>query len=934
MAEDPRNGAGGLLAQLPSELIAVILSMHDDISATTTSYTIALMITKSCTFWHDSNEQARLFNGVTAVTLPTAAALQFFTTERYLPNLKCLVISGQKDASWAGNALQKIVSLYSPQLETLSWLWSSDDPWSAPLRASLLVLFPWPKLHTLEARIGRFKPSVHEVAYGAWSMAMENEFTAEDMLKGLPNLRQLRVCTVNNEDQIQSFRAAVQVCQNQLEELVIKTIKDPSSEEMLKHPSTRDVAPGDSELGTLYHSPQQLRFNLTLIYSVYSYFKLNDFTNLHCFATSHLPQQLSSTVISASAPLRANIWSTYDRASAIGTFLSIYGLKHLPDNPILPDFNQAAPRLCPRGGILPLLSVLKSTDISIADLDVLVALGADPFARCFSLYSGSTAPDYHGNIFTHALLDPEFDNMFQKLFRQVDGTTGLTFFEKAVTRCRGEWSIHPTDSASILHTIAKIFKWNRTSFACPHPAPWPKLNSDLSASIMEPRIEWMIKHCDALKIDLNIRNSEGLAFVHLCRTPQIFTALLMSQQCDTDALDTQGRGALECAIAARRDELACTLYQRRSTAVGLPLRVFLLTVEVAYLETYRAKSNTTRTATTGAGEHENAWIQLVEWMYRDSMPQMRLAPIDQLNPERIKQFCFVFGTIESGRTLPWSRSPYRTSETLFEAILRISMGRLLASEGLQCLKALLEDPNVHANDLVSKSGFTALHILAEADLCSLIDNPKETGFLLEDVINILVHQKGINPDAETPAKQTALDLAFNKKVFVPTETAMAIFLRNLVAGLEDDTPTATTTTTTEEDPRKMWISSSFFERPEANNQTYRPRERARITSDDEWEEDTDPELRRVLMMSLHASIGHIPAKVKPSLAPTASYSPYGNNDDFDYDEDAMLRSALAMSLEDIRPAPATVADADTGATTNTQFSFQEDEDSDLEHVDL
>eukprot|EP01122_Echinamoeba_exundans_P001411 TRINITY_DN11475_c0_g1_i1.p1 TRINITY_DN11475_c0_g1~~TRINITY_DN11475_c0_g1_i1.p1 ORF type:complete len:881 (-),score=129.49 TRINITY_DN11475_c0_g1_i1:20-2662(-) len=880
MSSEALDGPGGLLAALPRELIAAILTDGDNTSAYGLTYDLALMISASCSFWMDPAEQARLFYAVTSVALRSPVAAQKFAREKFLPSLKHLyVCRADRDLStWA--ALGKIAGLYSPQLETFSFLWLSEETHANTLAISWMVQYPWPNLKTLEARVGSLTPQTPDGSeFGTW--AFENR--PKSMFKAMPMLRCLRVCLVNNETPIAALRDALDVCKHRLEELMIKTYKDPLSNDMLKHPSPTLLHPGDSEL-------------------VYSHFKFNDFPNLRCFATSHLPTQLSSSVISPTEPLRANIWSIQNRTSAIGEFLVNFGLGHLPPNPILPDFNDCPARLNSNGGILALHHILKSRDITIEELDVIVGLGADPWARCWFNPSWNRGLFFHGNIFTFALLETGTDGPFEKIFRKTD-TSGLTFFQKAIARYSGEWSIRPTGSPSILHDIADFPKRHYLS--------------------LESRIEWMIQNSDELKIDLNVKNKGGLAFVHRCVTPRIFNALLMSGRCVTDANDSRGRGALECAIAMGEGGLASSLYQRRSVSVGLPLPVFLAAVEVAYSQVYYQKKSSK--PTPSAAEHVveppmapadlNDWTQLAEMMYRDAMPQMRLAPIDQLDPLRIKQFCFVFGTTESNRSLPWSRMPYRHGETHFEAILRIAMGRFLAEEGLRCLKALLEDPNVHATDLVppSKKGYTALHVLAEADLCSLIDGKSEAVSVLDDVINLLL-QKGIDPLAETPSKKTALDLALEKKIFPPTELAMSIFLKKLVPGMAEEEQFHEPAQSEDHSSEPKWSSLLHSQKPVASG----------------WDDDDDPELRRALMMSMEEAKRNVATNPAPNVTVSHSYS-YA--DDYNYDEEAMMRKALAMSLEDVRPASATASGTTTSTETQGSF-FPDDEDSDLESVAL
>jgi hypothetical protein len=417
----------------------------------------------------------------------------------------------------------------------------------------------------------------------------------------------------------------------------------------------------------------------------------------------------------------------------------------------------------------------------------------------------------------------------------------------------------------------------------------------------------MIQNSALLDIDLNARNNLGQSFVHNCHTERGYAALEQSGLCDCAALDLQGRDALECAIAAGEYSLATYIYQRRVSSGAAPLRVFYAVVDLAYK---RLTSVPSASDPQDQDQIEtDKWVKLAEYMYRDSTSSKRLAPIDQLDEKRIKAFCKVFETSENGRNNSWSRSPYRVGETLFEAVLRISMGRMLPANGLRCLIALAENATEDVA-LVSPSrkGYSPLHVLAESDLCSLIDDDESVN-LLTVLIDLLL-QQGFDPEAKVPQTQrTALDMALEKSMFPPSARAMDVFLTRLVSGLDDgnsefhahDVNQAVGDFDVAPNQREsvpMQITDQFFER--GPTQGYRGGYDAR-----QEEHDTDEDLRMALLLSLQESQGSSKTttfaaqsdQVEKDIPRSDEHDP----DNLQYDEDEMISRALATSLENLSP---------------------------------
>jgi hypothetical protein len=249
---------GGLLSLLPTELLRIIFKEPEDEPEKLTSYKIMIMIKMSCRYWSSSDQRGRLGSAVESVALRSPAALRTFALDKHLSHLKNLYIVAPTNNStslWAlertkvFSDLQIVFGQYSPQLEIFSWLWYSQACSSPAIPVHHFASFPWPNLHTLEARLGRLNE--FGTLYTEFDMS-----NSKDALRltfsTMPQLRAMRVSMIDTPNIVNAFRAAADPLAEQLEELIIRTIEDPDSRNPSVSLSTFDVDPSTSTLGSSF----------------------------------------------------------------------------------------------------------------------------------------------------------------------------------------------------------------------------------------------------------------------------------------------------------------------------------------------------------------------------------------------------------------------------------------------------------------------------------------------------------------------------------------------------------------------------------------------------------------------------------------------------------------------------------------------------------
>lgn len=604
-------------------------------------------------------------------------------------------------------------------------------------------------------------------------------------------------------------------------------------------------------------------------------FNVRDFPKLKIFATNSIPVNGDLRRAPAEYPFGPSIWAIDSRSSLLTTYLSHIGLpRH--DGERIPNINQLPLRLNPDGGLLPFVRIGFSTNAAPSFLQQLVLHGAEPFAVCRVEVSPNVLFD--ANVFGAALLSTN-SSAFDRLFVDIDPVTKMSFYQYCVRYQEsrgGQVSVCPRGFASLLHVLPELGRRFRTlsapsfSLKCANarflpPKGWLKTS----------RVEWIIEHAAELNLDLNVKDRDGNAFVHLCQHESEFTALLRSGLCDCEALDGQGRNALECAITNVHAGLAAALYHRWPLTKSLPTSIFLATAKQAWIDMNSEVPST-------------SWKDLANSMYRSALPSARFAPIDRLDENGIRWFSQVFAEPDASvRPVPWTRLKYRNvNETLFEALLRMTMGRFQIVEGLAAMRQLLREPSLDSDCLViSKDGYTALHVFAGSDIASLVEG-REAARAYDEVLQLLIKEHALDPEQADKNGITPLEAAMSKSAFKPTEKALEILLKRLM-GLSPDAEDEG-----DHQPQQApWGNAVLSQLPQQDDP------------------DSDEEARmlaaaiRESLISSGSRIAPAPQSYFGQIAAHETETPLTSMDDMVgdafMDEDEMLRRALAMSMEDV-----------------------------------
>lgn len=305
---------------------------------------------------------------------------------------------------------------------------------------------------------------------------------------------------------------------------------------------------------------------------------------------------------------------------------------------------------------------------------------------------------------------------------------------------------------------------------------------------------WIIEHAKELRIDLNVKDCEGRAFIHLLQYPEEFEVLLRSRECTINALDSDGRTPLEYAIKRWFVGLANAFWHHWPCGTSLPAHIFLATTEQAW-------------CMKGVPTEYEQWKKLAIEMYQSVYPHVRFAPIDLLDDDAVLRFGEIFSTV---KPLPWVRCRYYQGDkgTLFEAILDRTMRKIEIVRGLLCLKNLLDTSTIQVEDLVSvNDGSTALHVFASSDIGSLVQGATAVSEYA-NILLCLINKFQLDPDKVNSNGKTAFDVMLSKKRFAPTSEAKVI-LETLLSPKRKPSIAPEPIIDTSSEPEDVWLAKAI-----------------------------------------------------------------------------------------------------------------------------